>query len=93
MKPQSPAVHGWPTTNIAEHQDEYNTLPATILSDGTVITRWRLSLKERLTVLFKGDIFLSVWTFRQPLQPVLLDVKAPKIKGYATEPHAEVPNA
>jgi hypothetical protein len=51
MKPQTPIIpgHDLPVTNFAESQDEYQTLPAFRQDDGTVLTRWRLTWKERLT--------------------------------------------
>lgn len=81
MKPVSPIIPGveLPEVKFAEDQPEYETLPAFIGSDGVVLTRWKLSFSERLRVLFTGDIYLFVWTFRQPLQPVALSVEAPKV--------------
>ena len=40
----------------AKDQKEYNSLPAFRYDDGEVISCWRLSLKERIKVLFKGKI-------------------------------------
>jgi hypothetical protein len=87
MKPQTPIVpgHDLPVTNFAESQDEYLTLPAFRQDDGTVLTRWRLTWKERLTIFLRGDLYLFVLTFNQPLQPVSLQVERPipgKIKGW-----------
>lgn len=82
MTPQSPVVPGLEEheVKIAEDQDEYGTLPALpLLAEGRVITRWRLSLKERLTALFNGNVYLHVWTFNGPLQPVLLEVTEPEL--------------
>lgn len=79
MKPQSPVIPGLEKyeIKIAEHQEEYQTLPALKLPDNSVVTRWRLTWSERLAVLFGGNIFLSIWTFGQPLQPVYLEVHEP----------------
>jgi hypothetical protein len=62
-------------------QTEYQNLPALRLADGTVVTRWRFSLKERLQILFRGDLYLWTKTFKKPFQPVLLDVEKPQNIG------------
>lgn len=78
MKPVSPVIPGIDEIKIAEHQEEYETLPAIVTSDGYVISRWRLSWRERLVVLFEGNIYLSCLTFGRPVQPVILEVDSPK---------------
>jgi len=59
---------------IAEHQDEYITLPAQYKNDdsGTVIFCWELSWRERFKALFTGVIWQAVLTFGGPLQPQML---------------------
>ena len=81
MKPISPVIPGLEPfeIKIAEDQPEYETLPALKLHDGTLVTRWRLTWRERLVALFNGDIYLHVWTFGKPLQPVYLEVDEPAI--------------
>lgn len=61
-------------TEFAKHQKEYNTLPALKIPtvEGTVTTCWRLSFKERLRVLFLGNVWMQLMTFNNPLQPSLL---------------------
>lgn len=67
----------------AKDQPEYIPLPAERWKDGTVVTKWNLSWKERLKVLFNGHFYLSVLTFNQPLQPVRLSVNRPEeTRGY-----------
>lgn len=86
MTPQSPVVPGLEQheIKIAENQDEYETLPALPVHDGdVVITRWNLTFLERLRLLFNGNLYLWIWRFRQPLQPVLLSVDKPEV--YATD--------
>lgn len=64
----------------AKDQKEYLPLPAYQPPDskrGEVVSCWRLSLKERIVLLFSGCLWLSVWTFKNPLQPIQLTV----IKG------------
>ena len=81
MKPAIPIIpgHDLPATNFAESQDEYQTLPAFRQDDGTVLTRWRLTWKERLTIFLRGDLYLFTLTFNEPLQPVSLQVERPRM--------------
>ena len=62
---------------FAIHQPEYLPLPAWRGNDGTVISCWRFSWRERLKLLITGKIWLKVLTFNQPLQPQRLDVDRP----------------
>lgn len=82
MKPISPVLPGQncKETIIAEHQDEYENLPAVILGDGSVITRWHLTFRERLGLLFKGTFYLTVLTFGGRLNPLHLSTEQPKIE-------------
>ena len=62
--------------NYAENQEEYDTLPVLLVntSDGGqfLLSCWRLSLAERLCILFTGRVYLWVMGTKQP--PVLLDL-------------------
>jgi len=80
MKPISPVVKGFEEVVIAKDQPEYLPLPAIICDDGRVISRWRLSLKERIKVFFTGNLWLHQLAFHQPLQPQLPTVDIPKLK-------------
>lgn len=62
---------------FAENQPEYMPLPALKQSnpEGEVITCWNLSFKERLRVLFKGEIWLCLLTFNKPLTPTFITTK------------------
>ncbi len=81
MKPITPVVPGFdlPVTEFAKDQPEYITLPSfrTGDPDGRVVTRWRLTFRERLRILLTGDLWLSLLTFNHPLQPVKLDTECP----------------
>lgn len=84
MKPETPVLPKQPDTKpwetvFAEDQPEYLPLPAVRLGDGTVITRWKLTWRERLAVLFGGSIWLQQLTFNQALQPQLPMTKEPEI--------------
>lgn len=61
----------------AKNQPPYLPLPMWKGPDGKRVSRWRLTLSERLQVLFGGSIWLTVLTFERPLQPVKLDVYCP----------------
>jgi len=82
MKPISPIIPGLEDQEIviATDQPEYEPLPALPVDGSTVIiTRWRLSFRERLVALFNGDIYLYVSTFGQPLQPLYMQVDEPTV--------------
>ncbi len=83
MKPVSPVLLGakLPETTFAKHQSQYNDLPALRFDDreGTVLTRWKMTWRERFRALFVGDMYLKILTFGSPLQPVLLQVKQPEL--------------
>lgn len=62
---------------FAKDQPEYQPLPA-FRSDspqGEVITCWNLTFRERLRVLFKGEIWLSLLSFNKPLTPSFMTTK------------------
>lgn len=56
----------------AADQPEYQPLPVWKRSGGQVVSRWRLSWKERLAVLLGRDLYVEVLTFGQPLQPIYM---------------------
>lgn len=62
------------------NQPEYVQLPAEYLGGqhGQINTCWELSGEEVERIRLTGQIWLSVLTFGQPLQPVLLSVERPK---------------
>jgi hypothetical protein len=64
------------THRIAEDQEEYQTLPAYVDRNET-ISCWRLTLTERLRLLFGGHLWLRQMNQREPLQPQLPQVENP----------------
>lgn len=80
MKPVSPVIPGEQIeeTIFAENQPEYTPLPAIVGDEGTVLCRWKCSWKDRLRVLFKGNVYVWIMTFNQPLQPIQLETPKPK---------------
>lgn len=79
MYPVTPVVVGFEDqeTQLAKDQDQYLTLPALILSDGCVVSRWHLTWRERLRMLWSGSLYLTIQTFGAPLQPQLPSVEPP----------------
>lgn len=80
MTPASPVLKRaeHPEIVYAKNQPPYIPLPAVRSDDGRVTTRWRLTWRERLTLLLRGDLYLQVLTFGGPLQPVKLSVTEPE---------------
>ena len=66
----------WPVV-YAKDQPEYLPLPAIRNDTGIVITRWKLSWRERLRAVWSGDLYLTILTFNRPLQPIKLDTLPP----------------
>jgi hypothetical protein len=65
---------------IAKDQPQYRPMPCFINpedEEGRLICCWKLTLRERLRVLFTGKIWHHILTFRQRLQPQLLSVRSP----------------
>lgn len=80
--PISPVILGVDLEEVvyAKDQPQYQPFPVYKFDDGTIISRWKLSWKERLLVLLKGDIYLWIMTFNKPLQPVIINVSRPEIE-------------
>lgn len=66
----------------AKDQPEYIPLPAWKGPDGMRVTRWTLTFRERMAVLFGGSIWLTLLTFNKPLQPVKLETSCPIIGSF-----------
>jgi len=76
-------------TVFAKDQKEYDPLPAHRYGDaqGRIACCWKLSMRERLSVLLTGKVWHQILTFDQPLQPQLLSTEKPDMKGpFATAP-------
>jgi len=59
---------------FAKDQPEYLPLQAYIDSEGRVVTCWKLSIREKIKLLFTGIIWHDTLTFNNPLQPVFMAV-------------------
>jgi hypothetical protein len=73
----------FPEHNVvfAANQPEYLPLPARRFAgdpQGRIAFCWKLTWRERLSVLFRGVLWHQVLTFNQPLQPQLLGVEKPE---------------
>ena len=62
---------------FGENQPEYQPLPAFLDEEGTVVTVWKLSLWERIRVLFTGRLYMITMTFKSPVQPMLPTINNP----------------
>ena len=63
------------------NQPEYQPLPAEFVGKpetGQINTCWELSPDELKQIQETGKIWVSILTFGQPLQPVLVSVYKPK---------------
>jgi len=46
-----------------------------------IVFCWKLSLRERLKVLFTGKLWHTIWSKQCIIQPVCLEVNNPLVKG------------
>jgi hypothetical protein len=93
MTPVSPVLPGQPQTKaleivFAKDQPEYRPLPAIRLTDpqGTVITSYQLTWRERWRVLVGGHIWFEQLTFGDRLQPQLPSTEEPQVIITDTQP-------
>lgn len=65
------------THMMAESQEEYVTLPVRCIADefGTTTSCWKLSLRERLRVLFTGVIWHHTLTFGRSYPPTIIETE------------------
>lgn len=69
-------------TVYAADQPQYRPLPAWVRQNGEVVTRWRLTWRERLAVLLGRDVYLGVSTYGAPLQPLYPTVDEADMFGW-----------
>lgn len=77
MEPKAVGIvppQGWREVTYAKDQPEYLPLPSLKSEDGRVVSRWTLTVEERAKIAAGADIFLTLHTFNNPLQPILLTV-------------------
>lgn len=77
--------HSFPeqTVVFAKDQPEYLPLPAHFTDDeyGVATFCWRLTFRERFKLVFTGQIWQQVLTFRRPLQPQKILTDKPLLSG------------
>lgn len=56
---------------FAKNQPEYLQLPVHKNTEGLVTSCWEFTFKERIKILFGGNLFIQNSTFNKPLQPQL----------------------
>lgn len=84
MTPVTPIIpnHEFPKSQLkvyAKDQPEYIPLPVHCTPSGIVTSRWKLTWRERLYILFFGHFWLQCMTFNRPLQPVRPIARTPKV--------------
>lgn len=84
MQPVSPVIKGYEEVVYAKDQPEYIPLPSIREADGCVITRWKMTKRERLQALISGSVYLEVLTFNQPLQPLRMGT-TPPLRDYTSK--------
>lgn len=59
---------------FAENQKEYKKLPAFLNKSpkGEVITCWKFSWRERLQIIFGGNVWVTLLTFNRGLPPMFI---------------------
>lgn len=76
--PSSPQFH---ESVLAKDQPEYQPLPVAHIqySDGThsMISCYKLTLRERVTIMIHGTVWWEQLTFGQPLQPQKMHLTEP----------------
>jgi hypothetical protein len=78
MKPVSPVMPGSAPIEIilGAGQPEYDPLPAVYLDtpERPMVTRFELTEEERAAIVCGADIVMTQLTFRNPFQPVNLQI-------------------
>lgn len=64
---------------VAENQQPYLPLPVyeDKMQGGRVFHCWKLSWKERIKILFTGELWINVLHFGKPLQPIKPMIDSP----------------
>jgi hypothetical protein len=81
MRPIDPNIEELELRVYAKDQPQYLPLPARVDPEGAVVTCWKLTWRERLTLLLRGTLFLTLLTFNNPLQPIRCSVDKPELSG------------
>lgn len=78
MKPISPVapVAKLREVTFAKDQPQYLPLPAILFPDGLAMSRWEFTDEERRLIAEGANLVFSQLTFKQPMQPIRLQVVA-----------------
>jgi hypothetical protein len=57
-----------------ENQKEYIPLPVFFDTNSLCVSCWKMTLKEKILFLFTNKIFVGIYTFHKPLQPIYLTI-------------------
>lgn len=81
----------FPEVNVvfAKDQTEYLPLPCYRDPQGTVLSCWRLTWRERLRLVLTGRLWFVQMTFGDPLQPICPLATKPPIAEVPTASRAE----
>ncbi len=85
MKPVIPVIPivDLKETIVAEHQDEYKNLPVVWCGEkeGQVaVSRWELSDEEIAKIIETKSIWVYLWTFGKPFNPMMITTTTPTIE-------------
>jgi hypothetical protein len=84
VSPVLPTSPDFPETVLAKDQVEYKPLPVAHIeyADGvrSMISCYRLTWRERITILLRGKVWWEQLTFGDPLQPQKMYLSEP-LKG------------
>jgi len=90
MRAESPVLPSRPNLKevvFAEDQPEYLRLPAVRSVHGAVTSRFHLTWMERLAVVLNGDVWVTLLTFKQPLQPLKVSAIEPTLGEITADEH------
>lgn len=83
MKPVSPVFPDetlWSEEiNVAENQQEYNTLPVINCGGGMILSRWELDDKDLVEINKNRSVYVFMHTFGKPVTPILLQTEMPEV--------------
>lgn len=78
-----PVVDGLEDEEIVYAKDQPEYIPLRTLKSsarsGAVISRWSPTEEQRKAIADGADIFLEMWTFHQPLQPIRMSISDGKL--------------
>jgi len=89
-------IHDWPNYRRWSYGGvEYRQLEGISIGDeaGTLTFLFSLTWRDRIRLLFGCGIYVSVMAFKQPLQPLRVDVIEPEFVGEYRKYHDQIDEA